>query len=275
MLLTAGTTFLMWLGEQINEYGIGNGMSLLIFAGIVIRLPATIVDIKLKYAEGAISIVGIILIVIGTILLISSVILLNEGERKIPVQYAKRIVGRKTIGGQSTHIPIKMNPAGVIPVIFSISLLQFPMTIAYFKPQSDFAQFITKYLSTTGTPGVYIYLVLNFILTVAFTFFYTNIVFKTDEIADNLAANGGSIPGIRPGVETKKYLGGIMHRLCWLGGLSLAAICSIPTLISAFTPINLTFGGTSIIIIVGVALDTVKQIKNRNTLNTHRGFLNR
>ena len=149
------------------------------------------------------------------------------------------------------------------------------MTIAYFKPQSDFAQFITKYLSTNGTPGVYVYLILNFVLTVAFTFFYTNIVFKTDEIADNLAANGGSIPGIRPGAETKKYLGGIMHRLCWLGGIALAVICSIPTLVSVFTPINLTFGGTSVIIIVGVALDTMKQIENRNTLNTHRGFLNR
>lgn len=275
MLLTAGTTFLMWLGEQINEYGIGNGMSLLIFAGIVIRLPATIADLKLKYSEGAISIVGIILVIIGAILIITSVVLLNEGERKIPVQYAKRIVGRKTIGGQSTHIPIKMNPAGVIPVIFSLSILQFPMTIAYFKPNSDFSQIVSKYLSTNGTPGVYVYLILNFVLTVAFTFFYTKIIFKTDEIADNLAANGGSIPGIRPGVETKKYLYNIMHRLCWIGGLSLATICCIPTLLSAFTPVNLTFGGTSIIIIVGVALDTMKQIESRNTLNTHRGFLNR
>lgn len=275
MLLTAGTTFLMWLGEQINEYGIGNGMSLLIFAGIVIRLPATIVDIKLKYSEGAISIVGIILILIGTALVISSVVLLNEGERKIPIQYAKRIVGRKTISGQSTHIPIKMNPAGVIPVIFSLSMLQFPMTIAYLKPQSEFSQIITKYLSTNGTPGVYVYIILNFILTVAFTFFYTNIVFKTDEIADNLSANGGSVPGIRPGVETKKYLHNIMHRLCWIGGVALATICAIPTLVSAFTPINLTFGGTSLIIIVGVALDTMKQVESRNTLATHKGFLNR
>ena len=275
MLLTAGTSFLMWLGEQINEYGIGNGMSLLIFAGIVIRLPATVMDLKLKYSEGSVSIVGIILVIIGAILLIASVIILNEGERRIPIQYAKRIVGRKTIGGQSTHIPMKINPAGVIPVIFSLSILQFPVTIAYFRPQSGFAQIITKYLSTTATPGVYIYLILNFILTVAFTFFYSRIVFKTDEIADNLASNGGSVPGIRPGNETKKYLQGIMTRLCWIGGIALAAICSVPTILSAFTPINLMFGGTSLIIIVGVALDTMKQVENRNTLNTYKGFLNR
>ena len=275
MLLTAGTSFLMWLGEQINEYGIGNGMSLLIFAGIVIRLPATVMDLKLKYSEGSVSIVGIILVIIGAILLIASVVILNEGERRIPIQYAKRIVGRKTIGGQSTHIPMKINPAGVIPVIFSLSILQFPVTIAYFRPQSEFAQIITKYLSTTATPGVYIYLILNFILTVAFTFFYSRIVFKTDEIADNLASNGGSVPGIRPGNETKKYLQGIMTRLCWIGGIALAAICSVPTILSAFTPINLMFGGTSLIIIVGVALDTMKQVENRNTLNTYKGFLNR
>ena len=275
MLLTAGTSFLMWLGEQINEYGIGNGMSLLIFAGIVIRLPATVMDLKLKYSEGSVSIVGIILVIIGAILLIASVVILNEGERRIPIQYAKRIVGRKTIGGQSTHIPMKINPAGVIPVIFSLSILQFPVTIAYFRPQSGFAQIITKYLSTTATPGVYIYLILNFILTVAFTFFYSRIVFKTDEIADNLASNGGSVPGIRPGNETKKYLQGIMTRLCWIGGIALAAICSVPTILSAFTPINLMFGGTSLIIIVGVALDTMKQVENRNTLNTYKGFLNR
>ena len=275
MLLTAGTSFLMWLGEQINEYGIGNGMSLLIFAGIVIRLPATVMDLKLKYSEGSVSIVGIILVIIGAILLIASVIILNEGERRIPIQYAKRIVGRKTIGGQSTHIPMKINPAGVIPVIFSLSILQFPVTIAYFRPQSGFAQIITKYLSTTATPGVYIYLILNFVLTVAFTFFYSRIVFKTDEIADNLASNGGSVPGIRPGNETKKYLQGIMTRLCWIGGIALAAICSVPTILSAFTPINLMFGGTSLIIIVGVALDTMKQVENRNTLNTYKGFLNR
>ena len=275
MLLTAGTSFLMWLGEQINEYGIGNGMSLLIFAGIVIRLPATVMDLKLKYSEGSVSIVGIILVIIGAILLIASVVILNEGERRIPIQYAKRIVGRKTIGGQSTHIPMKINPAGVIPVIFSLSILQFPVTIAYFRPQSGFAQIITKYLSTTATPGVYIYLILNFVLTVAFTFFYSRIVFKTDEIADNLASNGGSVPGIRPGNETKKYLQGIMTRLCWIGGIALAAICSVPTILSAFTPINLMFGGTSLIIIVGVALDTMKQVENRNTLNTYKGFLNR
>ena len=170
---------------------------------------------------------------------------------------------------------MKINPAGVIPVIFSLSILQFPVTIAYFRPQSGFAQIITKYLSTTATPGVYIYLILNFVLTVAFTFFYSRIVFKTDEIADNLASNGGSVPGIRPGNETKKYLQGIMTRLCWIGGIALAAICSVPTILSAFTPINLMFGGTSLIIIVGVALDTMKQVENRNTLNTYKGFLNR
>jgi preprotein translocase subunit SecY len=189
------------------------------------------------------------------------------------VQYARRVVGRKTFGGQSTHIPIKVNHAGVIPIIFSLSILQFPITIAYFFPRSGYESFITKWLSPNGSPGIWIYVLFNIVLIIMFTYFYTNIVFKTEEIAKNLSQSGGSVPGIRPGKDTDKYLHGISNRLCLVSGLFLALVSTLPTLVSGFSTLNLTFGGTTLIILVGVALDTMQQIKNRTVMNTHYGFL--
>lgn len=275
ILLTAGTAFLMWLGEQINEYGIGNGMSLLIFAGIVMRLPVEIRDIVIKTKEGTLSFVSDILIIIFALAIIVGIVVVQDGVRKIPVQYAKRVVGTKAYGGQSTHIPMKVNAAGVIPIIFALSFLQLPLTLAYIWPDSSVSIFLSKYLSPSGQPGVWIYMSLNVILTIAFTFFYTNVVFKADDIAKNLASNGGSIPGIRPGKTTEEYLQNVNMRLTMISALFLAAVSILPTLISQFTPIDLTFGGTSLLILVGVAIDTAKQLENRLVMNNYGGFLGR
>ena len=201
------------------------------------------------------------------------IIYVQQGTRKIPVQYAKRVVGRKMYGGQSTHIPMKVNQAGVIPIIFSISLLQFPLTITYFVPNSKFAEVVSKYLSPSGDPGVYIYAALNVVLTLAFTYFYTSITFKPTEVADNMRQSGGFVPGIRPGEHTVEYLSRIMSRLCFVGGIFLAAVASIPTVVSVFTPFNLSFGGTSLLIAVGVALDMMQQLETQLMQRNYQGFL--
>lgn len=273
VVLTAGTAFLMWLGEQINEYGVGNGISLLIFAGIVARIPTGIRGIAVQIKEGAVSMIAVIALLIVAVLVTMVIIEMQQGVRKIPVQYAKRVVGRKMYGGQSTHIPMKVNQSGVIPIIFSLSLLQFPLTVTYFAPNSAFAQWIAKYLSPSGDPGVWIYAGLNIALTLFFTYFYTAITFNPTEVADQMRQNGGFVPGIRPGTATVEYLSRIMSRLCFVGGIFLAAVATIPTIVSAFTPFNLSFGGTSLLIAVGVALDTVQQIENQMLMRNYQGFL--
>lgn len=272
-VLTAGTSFLMWLGEQINEYGVGNGISLIIFAGIVTRIPSTVRSMSSQVSEGTVSTIAIIAFVIIAILITAVIIEMQQGVRKIPVQYAKRVVGRKMYGGQSTHIPMKVNQAGVIPIIFSLSLLQFPLTVTYFFPNTGFTDFVTKYLSPSGNPGVWVYAVLNVLLTMFFTYFYTAITFNPQQVADQMRQNGGFVPGIRPGAATVEYLSRIMSRLCWAGGLFLAAVATIPTIISVFTPFDIAFGGTSLLIVVGVALDTVQQLENQMLMRNYQGFL--
>ena len=273
MVLTAGTVFLMWLGEQINEYGIGNGISLIIFAGIVDRFPTFIRNTYAQVSEGAISGVAVLTLLIVSVMLVMVIILFEQGVRKIPVQYAKRVVGRKMYGGQSTHIPMKVNQAGVIPIIFSLSLLQFPLIVTYFAPKSAYADFVNKYISPSGYPGLWIYVVLNFVLTMFFTYFYTAITFNPTEVAENMRQSGGFVPGIRPGTATVEYLSRVMSRLCFSGGLFLAAVSVIPTIVSNFTPFEMTFGGTSLLIAVGVATDTVKQIQNQMLMRNYQGFL--
>ena len=273
MLLTAGTAFLMWLGEQINEFGVGNGMSLLIFAGIVERLPSGVQSIVSKMKEGELSFIAVIAIVIAVVLLVAGINYVQQGVRKVPVQYAKRVVGRKTYGGQTTHIPMKLNAAGVIPIIFSLSLIQFPLTLTYFKPNAAISVFLSKYLSPSGSVGVYVYGLLNIVLIIAFTYFYTAVIFKPDEVSKNLANAGGMIPGIRQGKETESYLRSIMNRLCLPSALFLAAVATLPTVVSQFTNLNMGFGGTSILIMVGVALDTVQNIENRGLQDKYVGFL--
>ena len=274
LVLTAGTAFLMWLGEQINENGIGNGISLLIFAGIISRIPTDFRGIWDQYRDGGISLLALILFAVFAIIVILGVILINQGTRKIPVRYAKRVVGRKMYGGQSTHIPLKVNQAGVIPVIFALSILQFPLTITYFlRADSGFTTFINKWLSPAGSPGVWVYAVLNILLIIAFNFFYTTATFNPIEVAQNLKSNGGVIPGINPGRATVGYLQKTMNRLALVGAIFLAAIATLPTIISQYTGMNIRFGGTSLIIVVGVAIETMKALENQMVMRNYKGFL--
>lgn len=273
LVLSAGTAFLMWLGEQINENGIGNGISLIIFGGIIARLPSACHSIIVKMQSGDINIVETIIFVIFALAIIIGIIEIQQGQRRIPVQYAKRVVGRKMYGGQNTHIPLRVNQAGVIPVIFSLSLLQFPLTITYFFQGSAFTEWVTKWLSPYGNPGVWIYAVLNIILIVFFTYFYTAITFQPAEVANNMKNNGGFIPGIRPGKPTVEYLTKVMNRITLVSGIFLAVISTLPTLLSQFTEFDIKFGGTSLLIAVGVALDTIKQLENQMVMRNYQGFL--
>jgi len=273
LTLSAGTAFLMWLGEQINENGIGNGISLIIFAGIVSRLPSAIHTTIVKFQAGEVSIITIIVFIIFAVVVVVGIIEIQQGQRRIPVQYAKRVVGRKMYGGQSTHIPLKVNQAGVIPVIFSLSLLQFPLTITYFTPNTGFSEWVSKWLSPSGQPGVWIYMFFNILLIMFFTYFYTAVTFNPADVANNMKANGGFIPGIRPGRSTVEYLTKVLTRVTFVGAVFLAVIAVIPTLIGQFTNLDIRFGGTSLLIAVGVALDTMKQLENQMVMRNYQGFL--
>jgi preprotein translocase subunit SecY len=274
MALTGGTAFLMWLGEQINEYGVGNGISLIIFAGIICRAPAAIGNSFLRVDRNEISMMSLVLFALFALFIVVGTIMVQQGQRRIPVQYAKRVVGRKMYGGQNTHIPIKVNQAGVIPIIFSMSLLQFPITITYFlKSNSGFTTFVNKWLSMNEPPGVWIYVVLYVVLTVFFTYFYTAVTFNVVDVSDNMRSNGGFIPGIRPGRTTVDYLNRVMTRITFVGAVFLAAIAALPFLIQQGTELNIRFGGTALLIVVGVGLDTMKQIENQMVMRNYRGFL--
>ena len=274
MVLTAGTAFLMWLGEMINERGIGNGISLIIFAGIIARLPSACQEIWAKLQDGTMSIITLIVFVLFCIVVIVGIIEVQQGQRRIPVQYAKRVVGRKMYGGQATHIPLKVNQAGVIPVIFAMAFLQFPLTIVYFmNAQGDAAQWIEKWLSPTGSPGVWVYAAFNGVLIIFFTYFYTSVTFNPMEVAQNMKANGGFIPGIRPGKATVEYLNRVMTRITFVGAIFLAAVAILPTIVSQLGGLNFHFGGTSLLIAVGVALDTMKQLENQMVMRNYSGFL--
>lgn len=273
LTLTAGTAFLMWLGEQITEKGIGNGISLIIFGGIVSSIPIGVAQTIEKYRIGEVSIISLVLFAVIAIFIIAGVIVIQQGTRKIPVQYAKRVVGRKTYGGHSTHIPLKVNQAGVIPVIFAISLLQFPLTLTFFFQGGGFTNFVEKYLSPAGNPGIWIYSILNVILIIFFTYFYTAVTFNPPEVAENMKKHGGFIPGIRPGKPTAEYLQKVLTRITLAGAVFLATIAVLPTLILQFSSLQLQFGGTSLLIVVGVALETMKQVEAQMMMRHYQGFL--
>lgn len=273
LTLTAGTAFLMWLGEQITENGIGNGISLIIFAGIISRLPIATYQTVQRLLKGEISIVTLTIFLVIAVTIIIGIIAIQQGTRKIPVQYAKRVVGRKMYGGQSTHIPLKVNQSGVIPVIFALSLLQFPLTLTYFFPDGGFARFVQEYLSPYGEVGIWIYSVLNIILIIFFTYFYTAVSFNPVEVSNNMKANGGFIPGIRPGKPTTEYLSKVMTRITLVGAIFLAFIAVLPTLIFQFTNLQFNFGGTSLLIAVGVALETMRQVESQMMMRNYQGFL--
>ncbi|AET65983.1 preprotein translocase, SecY subunit [Desulfosporosinus orientis DSM 765] len=274
IVLTAGTSFLMWLGEAITEKGIGNGISLIIFAGIVSRIPTAMTSLwdMLRVGEiNSLTIIGLVLIVI---FVTAGVIYVQEGQRRVTVQYAKRVVGRRVYGGQSSHIPLKVNQAGVIPVIFAISLLAFPQTIASWMPTSAFAQFVSKWFSMNGSITSIPYMLVYGALIIFFTYFYTAITFNPVDVADNLKKYGGFIPGLRPGRPTAEYLTKVLNRITLAGGIFLALIAVLPTLVIGVTGLkNIYFGGTSLLIVVGVALDTMKQIESQLMSRHYQGFM--
>ncbi len=268
--IVAGTTFLMYLGDLITENGIGNGISMIIFISIVSRIPSSIVAMVEYVRVGTLSVVAVIALIIAIIIAVVAVVAVNEGKRKIPVQYAKRVVGRKMYGGQSTHIPLKVNMSGVIPIIFASSLTLFPATIANFFPSSAFARWVAKYLAWGSVATTIIYV----ILIVAFTYFYNAVTFNPFDIADNIKKQGGFIPGIRPGKPTSDYLAGIVNRITLFGGLFLAAIAIIPVVIGKFVGgVQIQFGGTSLLIIVGVALEIVQRLESEMVMRNYEGFL--
>lgn len=280
IVLTAGTSFLMWLGEQITEHGIGNGISIIIFAGIVAGIPSTI---QIVYQEMFINagdalflnILKAVLIVVAVVAIIAAVIFIQQGIRKIPVQYAKRVVGRKMYGGQSTHIPLKVNAAGVIPVIFAISLVMFPATIAQFWAGNSFANWIINNISISQ--GASLGLVLYVLLIIGFTYFYTFVQINPVQMADQMKKNGGYIPGIRPGKTTSVYLTRVMTRITLSGALFLAAISILPFIFGSMfgLPQQVQVGGTSLLIVIGVGLETMKQIESQLIKRHYKGFINK
>ena len=277
LTFASGTAFIMWLGEQISEYGIGNGMSILITAGIISRLPVAIRQLAMLLspssgAQTQVSVFKLIFMVILLVSVIVAVIMITQGQRRIPVQYAKRIIGRKVYGGQSTYIPFRVNHAGVIPIIFAQSLLMFPATIAGFIPNAAF-QNAANFLLRQG----FIYSILYSLLIIFFCYFYTAITFNPVEVSDNMKKYGGFIPGIRPGKPTAQYFERILNRVTLPGAIFLAIIAISPDLISKALKIPYLvasfFGGTAILITVGVMLDTMKQVESQLLMRHYEGFL--
>ncbi len=271
---TAGTAFLMWLGEQITEKGVGNGISLIIFAGIVSRLPSAFTSLYAYIQGGAINWVFAVVILVLALVVIAFVVMMNEAERRIPVQYAKRVVGRKMYGGQSTHIPIKVAGAGVIPVIFAMSIMAFPGTIAsFFGKSAESGGFWGGFLYIFSGQS-WIYAVLYFLLIIFFTYFYTAIQFNPIEMSNNMKKNGGFIPGIRPGRPTSDYIANVLSRVTLAGAIFLGIIAVIPIFMNLGLNIaNFSIGGTSLLIVVGVALETVKGIESQMLMRHYKGFL--
>lgn len=267
--LTAGAVAVMWLGEIMTDFGIGNGISLLIFAGIVVRVPEAFIRTTQMLKLGEINPIALLIAIALMILVVAGCVMLQEGQRRLPVQYAKRMMGNKMYGGQSSFIPLKVDTANVIPIIFASSILIFPYTIAGFF-QGPVSQAIQKYLA----PDKPIYLILFVLLIIFFSFFYVEIVFKPEEIADNMKKNGGFILGIRPGKPTQDYIQRVMDRLTLGGSIALAIVAVIPNIMSSVMNINsFAFGGTAVIIVVGVALETVHQIEGQLLMHHYEGIL--
>jgi preprotein translocase subunit SecY len=269
LTLTSASVFVMWLGELITEKGIGNGMSLLIFIGIVARFPAETINTIRAVGQGTLNIFVLAFMGIGMVAITAFVVWMTQAQRKIPVQYAKRIVGRKMYGGQSTHIPLRVNTAGVIPIIFAQSIIVFPSTIANFFPNSDLMQTTVRIFR----PGAPIYVLLYAMMIIFFTYFYTAIVLNPVDLAENMKKFGGFIPGIRPGKHTADYIDRILQRITLPGAIFLALIAVLPDLLLRYGNVPFYFGGTSLLIIVGVALDTLQQIESHLLMRHYDGFM--
>jgi len=270
LTLTTGTAFIMWLGERIQERGIGNGTSMIIFAGIVAGLPSALYSLAVGVREQTYTIPEVAILGVVVLVVIFAIVLIERGQRRIPVQYAKRIVGNKQYGGQSTHLPLKVNTAGVIPPIFASSLLMFPATLASMFDDASWAQGLQQAL----LPGSWQYMTLYVALIIFFAFFYTAMVFNPVDVADNLKKFGGFVPGVRPGRETAEYIDHVLSRITFAGAIYLAMICVLPSLIQNVTSnqVPFYFGGTGLLIVVGVALDTAQQIEGHLITRHYDGF---
>ena len=266
--LTAGTAFIMWLGEQITERGIGNGISLIIFAGIIARLPAAIGNTFRLVSQDEMSVFTLIILLVFMVAVVGFIIFVEQGQRRIPVQYAKRVVGRRMYGGQSTHLPLKINSSGVIPPIFASSIIMFPATIAQFAD--------TAWLKTIAdqmTPDGIAYNLLFVGFIIFFCYFYTAVTFNPADVADNMKKHGGFIPGIRPGKRTADYIDRVLTRITLGGAIYVSAVCVLPTLLISQLNVPFYFGGTALLIVVGVAIDTVAQMESHMLTRHYEGFL--
>jgi preprotein translocase subunit SecY len=269
LTLTAGTVFVMWLGEQISERGIGNGISLIITIGIIARYPSDTLNTWRALQLGQMSPFKLVLLLAMMVLVIAGIIFVTQGQRRIPVQYAKRVVGRKIYGGQASHIPLSVNVAGVIPIIFAQSLIMFPGTLAAFFQDITFLQMITMWLS----PGHVVYIILYALIIIFFTYFYTAIVLNPVDMADNMKKSGGFVPGIRPGKRTAEYIDRILTRITLPGAFFLAFIAILPDILMTRANVPFYFGGTGLLIVVGVVLDTLRQIESHLLMRHYDGFV--
>jgi preprotein translocase subunit SecY len=272
--LTAGTAFIMWLGEQITERGIGNGISLIIFAGIVARMPNAIARSSELFRVGQMSIITVLILILIMVFVVGVIIFVETGQRRLPVQYAKRIVGRRVYGGQSTHLPLKLNTSGVIPPIFASSILMFPLTIANFMPKAWLEQhpWVQSLLNSLG-PGALLYNLLYVGFIIFFCYFYTAVTFNPNDVAENMKKFGGYIPGLRPGQKTAEYIDKVLTRITLGGALYVSAVCVLPTILYRRFNVPFYFGGTSLLIVVGVALDTVQQIEAHMLTRHYEGLM--
>ncbi len=268
LTLTAGTAFIMWLGEQITERGIGNGISLIIFAGIVAGAPSAVFMSMDLMGTGELSILVVLFLLVVMFAVVGAIVFTEGGQRRIPVQYAKRMVGRKMMGGQSTHLPLKVNTSGVIPPIFASSIIMLPATMAQFIDHPWMQQF-----SALMTPGTPVYSLFFVSAIFFFCYFYTAVIFNPTDVADNMKKNGGFIPGIRPGPKTADYIDRILSRLTFYGAMYLSFVCILPDYLIKYFNIPFYFGGTSLLIVVGVSLDTMQQIESHLVMRNYDGFL--
>jgi len=266
--MVAGTCFLMWLGEQINERGVGNGISLIIFAGIVARMPNALFNTFRLVKTGELSLFALIIVGVMAFVVIAFIVYVEMGQRRIPIQYAKRVVGRKVYGGQSTYLPLKINTPGVIPPIFASSVILFPASVAQFIHHP-----VAKKIAAFMSPGTIGYVIPYVAMIIFFSFFYTAIIFNPEDVADNLKKHGGYIPGIRPGKPTAEYIDKILSRLTFVGSLYLSLVCVLPTFLIRYFHVPFYFGGTSLLIVVGVALDTMVQIESHMVMRQYEGFM--
>jgi preprotein translocase subunit SecY len=268
LTLTSGTSFIMWLGEQMTERGIGNGISLIIYAGIIARMPAAIANSVQLVKSGEIPLIFIPIMLIMMFGVVALIVFFETAQRRIPIQYAKRVVGRKVYGGQSSHLPLKLNISGVIPPIFASSIMMFPATIGSFI-QIDWV----KQVSASLSPGTVYYYILYVGMIVFFCFFYTAVTFNPDDVAENLKKNGGFVPGIRPGKKTSEFIDKVLTRITVVGAIYLGAVCVLPTLLISKFNVPFYFGGTALLIVVGVAIDTISKIESHLVMRNYEGFM--